>query len=283
MNDERRTANFGTFNPYEFTHPGRILISREEVLLAKRLRREGFSVTFGVEEVSQTDYVFRKGFDELLAAPVLIKLAGIGKDLAIGIVSSWLYDLRKDAGGSSGEQKQVSVVIEMSADGRHLRFDQSGQEIGDGKLRLLLAGMSQRQTDFARTVSAQKPHPTLDAPIFLEHSRKPVGWCRVVPVEGVGLTLSSYVITDDETRERVKRGELRGFSVSGIAIVSTCQICGEPFQDCPHDSAPEGQALCVIEESSLCEVSIVKSPVNPSCEFGEYSGGDEVGDREGGH
>ena len=70
--------------------------------------------------------------------------------------------------------------------------------------------------------SKGKPH---------EYSNQIVGWANL-KMDEEALTISPAKILDDETWKRIKKGDLKGLSVTGIVRKSECSICGKDYTEC---------------------------------------------------
>lgn len=256
---------FTDYNPYEGRYPGRAVISREALLLAKRFRLAGYEVALS----SRTDHVafsIRKGFTDLIGDPILLKIAGTTSTIALSVVSAWIYDLLKRVGKEPPVPDDLDVVIEIEEDGRRVRYDHVGREISDERFEMILDAMQRRRDEYASSLRAVAPDPALPIPLYVEHSTKIVGWGNLKLSDG-SLAVHPVHITDAQTRDRIKRGELRGFSIAGIVSEAVCKECQKDSRECDHGVDADVPCLTELKKVDLCEISIVRAPVNPRCEF----------------
>lgn len=265
---ERKMASFTTFNPYEGRFPERRVISREALLLAKRLRLEGFEVDVGGSGPSKVDYVSRKGFGQLLSDPVIVFIAGVAASVAVNLASSWLYDLlRRTKPQAPVISDGLDLVIEVDESGKRLRYDHKGREISDARFESILSRMNDRQNAYTRTLQIPSPNSTLPVPIYLEHSDKIIGWASV-GLDDNGLVVRQAQIHDDATWERVQAGELKGFSIAGLVAECKCEKCGKDFRDCSHGAYHgETDVLNHITQFDICEISVVSEPIGYGTEI----------------
>jgi hypothetical protein len=113
-----------------------------------------------------------------------------------------------------------------------------------------------------------RSHPILGIHFLLEHTGRVVAWAtnlefsddsRAVKVVGVK-------IVDPLVEEALRKKELTGFSVAGIARETTCSICHGSYVECNHIATQwYGRQRCTarINRFLLAEISIVSDPINP--------------------
>lgn len=254
------------FNPYEAVYPGRKTISRPALDLVKKLRSQGHEVLVRPDDERNLEYIARKGFiEDVLSDPLFLKVAGFSAGVVTGLISNWLYDKFGNQQSNADRGEETKVVIEVEEEGNRLRYSETGEPISDEKFDSLLHFMEKRKNAYFEARKQSPPNEDLRIPIFLEHSFEVVGWTRIRRTNK-GLLADPAHISNDETLERIERGELNGFSVGGIVRESECTICGSNYVECNHigGESYDGQE-CVVKVSSieLCDVSIVKEPVNP--------------------
>lgn len=258
------------FNPFEIRYPGRRLVSREALLLVKRFRKEGYAVSVAPYDGHQVQYFVRKGYQDILSDPLVIRISDMALAVCLSIVSRWLWELAKARSETGDQQHDSGIVIEVEgSDGSVLRFNHRGESLSEEDFAEILEKMQLRQDRYAATMVATPPDPRLPIPVFFDHSQRIVGWARI-EITDRGLAVSPAEITDDRTWKMFQRGELKGFSISGIVTVSECSICKQQFSDCNHGLGPEddgGSCLTTIKGIELCEISIVRDPVNPETTF----------------
>ena len=251
-------------NPYQPRFPQRRLITRDTLQLMKMLRAQGAEVRIEPENGLKIEYVFQKGFGaELLAAtPVVLVAVYFARDVLVNVVSDWFSSRLK---GNKPDQGGTNIAIEINEGGRRVRCAISGAEISDERFDSIMATIKAVGAGTPTTQTINSPFPDLPVPIFLEHTDKIVGWGRINPSDE-GLKIENARMTDDETWQRLKSGELRGASIAAIAKESECSICGMDYVDCVHLAGQTyGGRNCTntIKASELLEISLVKDPVNP--------------------
>jgi hypothetical protein len=264
------TVTVISYNPYQRQFPHRRLITRDTLQLVKSLRAQGAEVRIEPEDGGRIEYVVYKGFVAvLLAAPLIISAVGVARDVVLGIVSSWIYSrlaTPRDDRDLAAAQAATNIAIEVTEAGRTARFSLSGVQMNDGQFNRITEMFKSVAGELKGTnESVKSPFPDLPVPVFLEHTDKIVGWGRIEPTNE-NLKIESARITDDDTWQRLKSGELRGASIAAIAKVSECSICGRDYVDCVHLAGQTyGDRTCTntIKALDLLEISLVKDPINP--------------------
>lgn len=260
-------AKIMVFNPFEAIYPGRRIIPQEAIGLAKRIRNAGIPVNIGSEGKNQVHFIARKGLEEAFQDPIIVFFLGVTKDIAIGLVSAWLYDFLKSKKASKINPSKCTVIIGLSEDGRQAYYTHEGKAISEKRFNAIKGMMKKRQEDFAESLKANNPTPDLPIPIYLEHSSKIVGWGKLIKDDAErGLRFSPAKIFDPEAKRRVEKGELKGFSITMLVKKAICSKCGRDFRDCEHGDESEKDPPTVrLTEVDYCEASIVKTPVNQGC------------------
>lgn len=253
------------YNPYEARFPGRRVVSRDGLLLIKALRTAGHDVHVVPNNGTKVQYLFEKGVGDVLAHPLFIALIGVPLAVATTLITQWVSSRRTERtdprSGDGGNTTRV--VIEVAENGQSLSFDESGRPLSEEKLRELLTLLDRRRREYAETL-VQEPDREFPASITLEHTAKIVGWGNLQFTER-GMEIRPARIDDDETWNRLQAGELRGWSIGGIAKGARCTICGGDFVECPHVSGDlyDGKKCAVeIYDLDLAEISIVREPVH---------------------
>jgi len=259
------------FNPYSTRYPDRRLISRETLLLLKRLRKKGYKVEVLPDNGKKIEYLAKKGFTDFLTDPLVLQVVGIPISILTGLVSSWLYDMLRSRTNRESTQvpEQTNIVISIKEQGRTVHYDHKGREISDERFRDILSLLQAQRDGYSESLRAVPSDPELPIPMYLEHTNKIIGWANL-RMGDRGLEVAPAQIIDAETWKRMQEEELRGFSISGIVTESECSICHGDFTTCNHGAREHNeQEDCVVRISGiqLCEVSVVKDPVNPETVF----------------
>ncbi|MFZ0887845.1 MAG: hypothetical protein WA005_05275 [Candidatus Binataceae bacterium] len=256
-----REVRIRAFNPYAHDPANRHLITRDTLQLIKRFRAAGYKVVVEPEERGQPDYVFRKGVVEFLQQPLVLLLVGIPVQVVAAMITEWiLAELR---GGT--RPPETNIVLERTEEGTTLHFNHRGEKIDDAQFRRvmnLFDKVSETESVPSQPVS---PSPEFPLPLYLEHTNKIIGRCRLVPADG-GRTLVDAEVFDPETKRRMDAKDLKGFSIAGVVKQSTCSICGGSYRECDHLTGKiyNGEECTNrIEKSELTDVSVVKEPINP--------------------
>lgn len=254
-------------NPYEARFPGRRVVSRDALHLIKDLRARGASITVKPEDGTKLNWFTRKGFEEVFC-PVVIQALDVTKDVVVGVLSAWLFSRleRLKRAGVVREQPGSLPVFVQERKGANTQFYRlDGSPVNEADVRAEFAAARSSAEEWGRALTLKSPNPEeFPAPIFLEHTSRVVGWAAPT-VDDRGLRVKTW-LQDDETRDRVQKWELRGFSVGLLVHESVCLICGSDYVDCNHVSGREydGKRCGVnLNGIDLAEVSIVKEPINP--------------------
>jgi len=264
-----KIVEFKFFNPYEARIPEKNIVSRECVIFAKRLRKEGYNVNIKSTGSDRVYYTFRKGLSEILSDPVVIFFINIPITIVIGLVTSWLNDLKKHNKFKKEIPDNLNIAIEVENDGNKIRYDHKGREISDERFNQLISLMKQNKDAYTNTLAVIPPYPDLPYPVTLEHTNQIVGWANIKYIENKGLIANPVKIINNEVLEMYKKGELTGFSIAGIVGESICNICGRNYLDCNHDADSNEKVVKELKNIKLAEISIVKDPVNIRCRIQE--------------
>ena len=253
---------FRSYNPYESMYPGLRVVSREALHLIKILRAQGYPVAVEPENGTKLTYLLEKGAREILSDPIYALVIQIPLTLILNLIANWVCQL-----GARPKPHDVNVILELDERGKTARYSESGRPISDERFESILSALEARKRRFDETRKLLPPDPEYPIPIHLEHTGKVVGWCKgfVFDDEKKTIGVDTIRIVDEETRRRIKRGELRGFSQAGIASSATCLICGKEYVDCNHIAGMRyGSQECTVRYTVLpAEISIVKEPVLP--------------------
>ncbi len=204
-------------NPYTSTLPHRTVFRVSDIDLTKWLRHEGYRVTLPLlEGTTRREVLVGKGIEALDL--LVLFLVNLPLAVAVGIGSQCKEQLFPQ------ETKLYFVQLGKGGEIEDCHAE-NGQTISHRRMRGLLSKLTK-----AKKLHRGKADLTL--PIYLERSRKLVGHGTMWADEG-SLRLGSK-LRDKGTKQRVKTGELVGFSLSGISHWCKCSICGSDYATCPH-------------------------------------------------
>lgn len=248
-----------SFNPYDSRFPGRRVVSRETLHLIKRLREAGYHIVVEPDDGTKLNYLTEKGIREFLSDPVWMFLLGIPVQVLLGLISNWIYDrLHRNP-----DDDEVSLVMEIDEDDRRVRYSHTGKPVSEERLREILAAMQEKSQRFASASIVTPPDATHTIPIHLEHTGKVVAWAASLETDELGLRLDGIKVTDDQTWERIRSGELTGLSIAGLVYSSTCGTCARDYTECNHIAGTEYDGVeCSVQLTGidLAEISIVTTP-----------------------
>jgi hypothetical protein len=228
------------------------------------MRAEGFVVIVEPDNGTKLCYLTEKGIREFLSDPICLLILGIPITLILNLASAWLYDQLK----RPCEPDETKIVLEFDDKGNRVRYSQSGQPISNERFSSILASLDNRKRQFQKSQEVVSPYAVYVFPIHLEHTGKIVGWSKglIFDDHAKAIRLDSTTIIDDETWERIQKGELQGFSVAGIVCGAICSVCGEDYTDCNHIAGrtyTKGECIVRITKLLPAEISIVREPVQP--------------------
>jgi len=261
--ESSQEIRFQSYNPYESVYPGLRVVSRETLHLIKTLRTQGYSVVVEPDDETKLNYSVEKGVREILTDPIYALVIQIPLSLMLNIIANWLCQLKRPP-----QPDDVNLILEFDEDGNKVRYSESGRPVSDEKFKSILSALKTRKRRFAESRKLTPPDPEYFFPIHLEHTGKVVGWSRglVFNDQKGTMEVDTARILDDETWNRIERGELTGFSIAGIVSTATCLICGEEYVDCDHIAGIKYDGVeCTVRLLTIlpAEISIVKDPVQP--------------------
>jgi len=247
------------------------LISQPALELVKLLRAEGHLVVVEPNNGSGIKYYIRKGEFDVLRDPLLLELLGIPFGIFSALVATWLQNRLSRRGEEANASKRKGsssrMVVEVHETSTRSFRDHEGRRVKEETVRRVTRLIEQQAEAMNATKLAKSPYPDMPFPICLEHTGRIVGWANLRE-EDTGLLASPAIILDDETWGRLQRGELRGFSISGVVRESQCSICNADYAECNHIAGLDYEgSVCVnaIKNVDLFEVSVVEEPVNQHC------------------
>jgi hypothetical protein len=254
-------VRFKSHNPYADRLPNYRVITRETLELMKTLQLAGYNTVVEPQNNNPIALFSQKDVQEFLSNPVNVVLIGIPISIITGVIANWLFS-RFNRIPTNDE---VHILIETDENGRRVRYDHTGKEITDERFKILSKMIN-------ANYNAVRPFPTVMSkgypaiPIYLEHTTKVVGWIDEIVKDTEGLRVKGAHITDDETLDRIKEGELKGWSIGGLMHKGMCTICGQDYLECLHIAGHDydGKSCSVrIDNFSIAEISVVKDPAQP--------------------
>jgi len=258
--EKKKIIKIDTFNPYENRFPNRKLITRDTLLLVKHLRNEGYEVIIEPENNTPLQYLYKKGISDFFAEPINISLIGIPLGIVTNIISNQIQKLLD-------KKEKVNVEnINIKIDNSTQTYNYFGvpQDVNNSKR--IKEKRSEIKKGFDRCFEIKSPFEDLPTPVFLEHKPKIIGWSYLWS-DDVGLR-SKMIIIDKIVKRRISQNRLNGLSVTGIATITQCSICGSDFIHCNHIPGIEyngKKCFNTIIETDYVESSIVKDQINPQC------------------
>jgi hypothetical protein len=248
-----------SFTPYDSLFPGQRFLDKEVLILVKTLRAAGHDVILLPKE-TKYQYLFKKGETSFLAGPANLLLIGIPVTIATNLISNWIQKLLDKNKDKKSEPNIIIINCTTTNQAvNYLKHTVTENTIAQSKSES--HSLSNALADCLRT---QSPYPELPFPILLEHQPVIVGWCTL-KIDDTGLLIDEGRITDVDTYKRIQSGELKGGSVTGVAIESVCSICRKDYTLCNHLAGQNYEGIkCTnnIVRAGLIEVSIVAAPIN---------------------
>jgi hypothetical protein len=237
MSDSGSFYTIQAFNPHEVTHPGHKVVSEETLILIKLLREQGNHVVVQPEDDRPLEYLFRKGFSSFFTDPLVI---GFGLGVASSVVATiitnsvyWIWQHRRKEHIFMSAPKLTNILLKNTAD--ESLFSYTGEPLEPVMMERLLSSARRTRDEYRQAACHQSPYSELKVPIFLEHTTRLIGWCDLEYNEKRLLSRHVYIF-DKAALSKVRKGELRGISISGIARESICSICRSSYIECNHVS-----------------------------------------------
>ena len=158
------TVHIASYNPYDARYPNLKVVSRESLHLIKRLKASGINVVVDPDDERPLLYSTEKGFREFIADPVYAFLTGIPVGLMVNLASSWITERlqhRQNANISApkSSQDKTEMIVEISEDGRRLRYDHTGLPISDDRFYAMLEAMERRTKEYREATFTRPPTP----------------------------------------------------------------------------------------------------------------------------
>lgn len=245
-----------SFNPYESIYPNRKVVTREGLILIKTLRSQGYEVVVKPRDDKPIEYLFKKGEISFLSDPIVQLIISVPTGIIAGLITNWIQKrITKEKDSNN------IIIIDNSTNTVINSFD---KKLSKG----ILDDSKKKKKSYAKSIEeclkTKSPFPGLPFPILLDHKPIIIGWCRLSDTD-IGLEIEKGIITDKNVYRKMQSGKYKGGSVTGIAKISTCNICNSNYADCNHIAGNKYDGKkCInsIIEADLIEVSIVKEPVN---------------------
>jgi len=257
------SIRFATQNRYVSMFPDLRVVSNQTLHVMKYLRSQGHQVVVDPDDGRPLAYTTEKG-GGFLADPTIAFLVGIPVSVATGLFSAWLYDrIRRRR-----EHASTNVVFVTLEGGELLGWNVDGLPISPGQLQQILSAGRRSAEIFYQSRLAVAPDPKHPLPIQLEHTGRIVGWAANLEFDDDSRTVKvvGVKIVDPLVEEALRKKELTGFSVAGVARETTCSVCRGSYVECDHIATQwYGGDRCTarIMRFMLAEISVVSDPINP--------------------
>lgn len=258
-----------SFNPFEGRYPGYKVISWETLELVKEMRSKGMDVSILPENNKPLCYTFKKGDGGLFSDPIIIFGLTSVWSVLINIVSNRIdhrIQNKKDRKKTLKRAKENIIIVKDESSNEFYSLE--GKRIERLKKQKIEEKRINTMVDYNLSITASPPKMNLRHPIYLEHAyNRIVGWGNV-KLSDSRLILKEYIFTLESIPEKIRNGEIKGMSVAGIAVSSSCSICNSNYVNCNHISGRvyDGkECINSITKSLLADVSLVKDPINQNC------------------
>lgn len=249
-----------SFTPYDSIFPELKLLDKEVLTLAKTLRSAGYDVTL-LPEGAKHRYLFKKGETSFLSDPANLLLIGIPVSIGTTLISNWLQKLLDKTQNKKPEPN--IIIINNTITNQTTNY--LNEPVTNSTIKKSKEEAQSLSDALVNCLRTQSPYPQLPFPILLEHQPIIVGWCTL-KIDDTRLLIDEGRITDVDTYKRIESGELKGGSVTGVALESICSICKKDYTSCNHIAGQNYEGIeCTnrIVKAGLIEVSIVAAPINP--------------------
>ena len=168
-------------NILESRFPGRKIISRETLNLAKHLRSEGIEVLIEPKG-EKLEYVVKKGFQDLFQDPVRVFLVNIPVSIFLGLFTNWLST---KLNSTKKEKESCSLVIQEKKGEKTISYSQKGKVLSGDEVAKIIESLGEKQTHLQSAVDLVPPDPQkYPYPVFLEHTHKIIGWANLEKENG---------------------------------------------------------------------------------------------------
>lgn len=245
-----------SFNPYDSLYINRKVVNRDVLILIKTLRAGGYDVVVKPKDSRRLEYLFKNGVTSFLADPANQVIITIPLGIISGLITNWIqkqFDKKKESNNI--------IIIDQSTNIITNSFNKTitkGQVEDTKKKRKIIAN------NYKKCLKTKSPFLGLPFPILLDHKPIIIGWCSLEETD-IGLEIQKGIITNKNAYRKIKAGVYKGGSVTGIAKISTCNICNADYTSCNHIAGKKykGKSCHIsIIDADLIEVSVVKEPVN---------------------
>lgn len=245
-----------TFNPYESIYPNRKVVTREGLILIKTLRSEGYDVVVKLNDKRPIEYLFKKGEISFLSDPIVQLIISVPSGIIIGLITNMIQ--------KRIEKEKHSTNVIIIDNSTNTIINSFNKKISKGALKDTTKKKKSYANSIEECLKVKSPYPGLPFPILLDHKPIIIGWCRLADTD-VALEIEKGIITDKNVYRKMQNGKYKGGSITGIAKISTCNICNSNYVDCNHiagNTYDGKECTNSIVEADFIEVSIVKEPVN---------------------
>ena len=256
---------FTVENRYGSMFPDLRVVSNHTLHVIKYLRSVGQGVVVEPDDGRPLAYTTEKG-GGFLADPTIAFLAGIPVSIASSLLANWLSNRkRRDV-----EHASANVIFVALGDSGLAGWNIHAERLQPQQLQLALSAGRRSAEIFYQSRLAVAPDPEHPLPIQLEHSGRVVAWASNLEFndDSKSIKVVGIKIVDPVVEEAVRKRELTGFSVAGVAAEATCEICNQQYVTCDHIATEwYGNKRCSVRITKflLADISIVSDPVNQAC------------------
>lgn len=244
----------GAFNPFQNLYPRRTVLTRETLNLVKSLREE--TIPFKIESPygEKIWYIVAKGEGISIFNSIAIWLREYDPFLWEAferfIISklgqySWKFFKKK-----YGDKILASIQSTLFTD------------------KYSIEAWLDFSVEYERVLKSMQPDSEFRWPVFHEHTARHIGWAKCY--EDLNELKTEARLFDADSKQKLKQGYYKGFSILGLAHDSECSICGENFTVCNHITGKvyENQT-CVnhIKQIDLACLGLTTKPINPEAKF----------------
>jgi hypothetical protein len=261
------TIKIRSYNPHSARFPNYKVITRENLHLIKYLRERGYVIIVDADDGRKLNYLAEKGIREFLSDPIIALVVSIPLSIITNLISNWLQEeAKRRFGNKQLNEEEINIVLEYNRGGKIVRYNHRGMRIDERQFIQIVNTLVTRMQGYEEVHLLNPLQPGYRYPVTLEHTPHVIGWAGQLRIDNEGLRVDDLKITDENTFERVKKGELRGMSIGGIVTNSICSVCRGEYVNCNHITGETHNGKeCVVEITGirLTEFSIVSDPVNP--------------------
>lgn len=263
-----KKVSIESFNPYKARFPNHKVISRETLILIKKLRQEGVEVEVLPNDKRPLYYTFRKGFIDYLQDPITAYLINVSTSFVINIITSIIYEKAKNrAERKRLLTKNADKILIIQNEKLNEYYSIHQKKLNKKAKKKIIELQKKKELEYFETTISSPPNSDLPYPIFLEHASRIVGWGKL-RVANDKLLLDDFLFTDNSIYGLIEKEKIKGLSVAGLATKATCSICKLNYVTCNHIAKEVyNDRICTvtIERSLLSDISLVEKPINQNC------------------